>query len=254
MPGFVALNTGMFWDELIPELNTQLGNLRGNESGTSAPGAPATWQFWADTTTGKMKTYNGSTWVTVFDLGVQYGGLLPLGGGTMTGPINGGGFNASNFAQATASTHLVRFDQVVSKQAGGLFDAAVGGIDPVEDQHFVTRGWAESNLGGTLVGAFTVGAGSGDIVTTNFPPTGLILQVSAGSPASLQCFTVRPSSTSYSDASPLVETYVLAGTSNNGGAISSVQIQVKWGSTYFRVQQFQFSTGSPTSGKYTAFK
>jgi len=44
--------------------------LRSVFSGASAPASPVTYQLWADTTTGLLKMYNGSTWKVLFGLNV----------------------------------------------------------------------------------------------------------------------------------------------------------------------------------------
>lgn len=55
---------------LTAEVPDSLEALRSLFSGATAPSSPVDYQLWADTTTGLLKMWNGSTWKVLFGLNV----------------------------------------------------------------------------------------------------------------------------------------------------------------------------------------
>lgn len=111
---------GDSWADAYAKLNDDLEALWSLQAGATAPTNPPTYLLWLDTSGSpvlalKINTGTPSVpvWVTLMaNVAVAAGGLLPLSGGTMTGPINMGSQKVTSLASGTASADAVNKGQV----------------------------------------------------------------------------------------------------------------------------------------------
>lgn len=143
-------------------LNSLADALRTDFAGPTEPASPVAYQTWADTTTGYVRERNAANdaWIAVRRIGVDFGGALPLAGGTMEGPIAMGGHSITGLGLgATGSTAAARVQELDAKApiAAPLFTGnARSTNDPTTAQSLVTMGWADAAYvraaGGTMTG------------------------------------------------------------------------------------------------------
>lgn len=143
-------------------LNALADALRTDFAGPTEPTSPVAYQSWFDTTTGYVSERNAANdaWIPVRRIGVTYGGMLPLAGGTMEGALAMGGFAITGLGLgAPGSTAAARVQELDAKApiAAPLFTGnARSTADPTTAQSLVTLGWADAAYvraaGGTMTG------------------------------------------------------------------------------------------------------
>ena len=148
-------NTGITYRASV---NAALQALAGLSSGATAPASPYQYQFWADTTTGKLKIRNAgnTSWITLWSLttgpittvstqvfttsgtytapaGLAYAHIRLVGGGgggggryTTSGPYTGAGGGAGGYAEG-----LFTAAQIGASQSVTVPTAAAAGGDNV---------------------------------------------------------------------------------------------------------------------------
>lgn len=146
-------------------LNSSDEALRSLHSGATAPASTVAYMLWVDTTAGLIKQRNATNdgWITVAQIGVTNGGLLPTSGGVLAGNLDAGGFKVTNAAAATASGDLVRkaeLDLKAPLAAPALTGDATVNQDPTGDNSLIRRLWAEGRYlklaGGTMTALFNL--------------------------------------------------------------------------------------------------
>lgn len=150
------------------DINSTNDALRTDFAGPTAPASPVAYQRWIDTANGYLKQRNADNdaWIVIGVLGQNYLGLLPLSGGTMTGPIDMGAQQITNLAQGTgsAAARVTELDLKAPIAAPALTGDATVNQDPAGNNSLIRRSWAEARYlklaGGTLTGALTL-AGNG---------------------------------------------------------------------------------------------
>ncbi len=140
--------------------------LKGGFNGPSAPASPTAFQDWFDTTAGKHKRRNSTNdaWVIVGDLGVAYGGALPLSGGTMTGGISlASTYRITNMPAASSANDAVRKAELDLKapiDSPSFTTDAQLNVDPPQNNSLTRRSYTEGRYlklsGGTMTGALTI--------------------------------------------------------------------------------------------------
>lgn len=109
------------------ELNETLSAILTLNSGATAP-IPTAYQLWADTSTGLLKQYNGSSWVTIGNMGSVNLGLAALAGATMTGAFAA----ASGSVALPGITFSGDLDTGLFRSDNNKLNIATNGIERVE--------------------------------------------------------------------------------------------------------------------------
>ncbi|MFH0903176.1 MAG: hypothetical protein V2A73_21315 [Pseudomonadota bacterium] len=131
-------------------LNATADALRTRFSGASEPSSPVAYMLWLDTTLGYLKERNAANdaWITLGRIGVDYGGALPVTGGTMSGPINMGSQVITNLGLgavgSTAAARVQELDLKVNSYQGAFTGRVTCDSDPGGDNGLIRQSWAEA--------------------------------------------------------------------------------------------------------------
>lgn len=145
-------------------LNETADALRTAFAGAVEPAVKVAYMLWLDTANALLKQRNAANdaWIVVQVYGVAYGGLLPVAGGTMSGPIDMGGQIVSNLGLGTglAAARVQELDLKAPIAAPVLTGDARVSQDPAGNDSIARRSWLEARYlklaGGTLTGALVL--------------------------------------------------------------------------------------------------
>lgn len=145
-----------------PYLNDNFAVIAGLFAGSTAPSPTYPYMLWADTNAQVLKQRNSAddAWLILGQLGQNYLGLLPLSGGTLTGPIDMDGYALTGLPEGVNATDAARVQELNLKANidGPAFtgDATIN-QDPAGNNSLIRRSWANAQYmtraGGTFVGA-----------------------------------------------------------------------------------------------------
>lgn len=144
-------------------------------TGPDAPPQLFAGMLWVDTAVTpkllKQRNTANTAWIVRGQVDIDYGGLLPLLGGTMTGPIDMGGFAITNLAQGSGNSAARVADLASYAKLGLGGDAAAafakvpnvsqipsGTHDPTVDDDLARKAYVDAKAvaGGTFSGAITL--------------------------------------------------------------------------------------------------
>lgn len=145
-----------------PYLNDNFAAVAGLFAGSTAPSPTYPYMLWADTNSQTLKQRSSAddAWLILGQLGQNYLGLLPLSGGTLTGPIDMDGYALTGLPEGVNATDAARVQELNLKADidGPAFtgDATIN-QDPAGNNSLIRRSWANAQYmtraGGTFVGA-----------------------------------------------------------------------------------------------------
>lgn len=120
---------------IVNQANSALAAIASQQSGSADPGAIGAYTWWADTGAGQLRQRNAanSAWVAIAPLGQP---VLPLSGGTLTGPLVAAGRLQADGAAGTQRVIDVTSSNVLRWRWLLYSDAETGG----------TAGWGGSTL------------------------------------------------------------------------------------------------------------
>jgi hypothetical protein len=146
-------------------LNSSDEALRTLFAGPTEPSVHVAYQLWADTTAGLMKQRNATdtAWVTLFQIGVTNGGLLPTSGGTMSGAIAMAGSKITDLGAPTAANDAVRKAEMDLKApilSPAFSTDATLNADPVSGNSLTRKSFTEATYlkkaGDSMTGALNL--------------------------------------------------------------------------------------------------
>lgn len=145
-------------------LNETADALRTAFAGAAEPTVKVAYMLWLDTTTGLLKQRNAGNdaWIVVRVYGSAYGGMLPLSGGTMSGPLDMGAQVVSNLGLGTglAAARVQELDLKAPIAAPVFTGDARVSQDPAGNDSIARRSWLEARYlkltGGTMGGALVL--------------------------------------------------------------------------------------------------
>lgn len=155
-----TLTTGVGGDSVassVAKMNSNWAAAWSLQSGATAPTNPPTYLLWLDTSGSPVLALKINTgtpgapvWVTLMaNVAVAAGGLLPLSGGTMTGPIAMGSQKITSLASGTASGDAVNKGQVDT--APRCFPLHLGTISATDEKFILIVPANTTIIGASIV-------------------------------------------------------------------------------------------------------